>query len=43
MSNTRAEITLEWESGLTEDAIEARLHDQFGDGWESVEIDVTKQ
>jgi len=43
MSNTRAEITLEWESGLTEEAIESQLRDQFGDGWESVEIDVTKQ
>ena len=43
MSNTRAEITLEWESGLTEDAIESMLRDQYGDGWESIEIDVTKE
>ena len=43
MSNTRAEITLEWESGLTEDAIESMLRSQFAGQYETVDIEVTKE
>ena len=43
MSNTRAEITLEWESGLTEDAIKSMLRSQFAGQYETVDIDVQQE
>lgn len=42
MANTRAEITVEWCSGLDESAERALLEDKFS--WaDSVEIEVEKQ
>lgn len=40
MSNTIANLTLEFESGLTEQAIEQQLRDQYGD--DLVDVDVEK-
>ena len=38
MSNTRVEITLEYESGLTEQAVESMLRDYFGDDLTEIEV-----
>jgi hypothetical protein len=41
MANTRIELALEYESGLTEEAIEAQFRQQYGD--DLVEIEVVQE
>lgn len=38
MSNTHVELTLEYESGLTEQAVESMLRDYFGDDLTEIEV-----
>lgn len=38
MSNTHVELTLEYESGLTEEAVESMLRDYFGDDLTEIEV-----
>lgn len=44
MSNTRVEITPEYETGLTKSAVEQIMRDNFPDeSYESVEIEVEQE